>query len=450
MRLSAVYSCVRVLSETFAVLPVRLYQRSTDGSKQEVGDHWLHRLLCRRPNRWQNAFEFREMLQGHLALRGNAFCQLTANGRGEITELLPIHPDAVKAEALPDGDYRWRIKQRDGGESVLPRSQIWHLRGLMSDGIMGLSPLECAREAIGMGLAAQDYGARFFANDARPGGGWIKFPGQFKDRAARDSFREQWQASQSGDNRGKTAVLEMGMEWHPVQVSNDDAQFLESRQFQVTEIARIFRVPPHLIGDLSRATFSNIEHQALEFVQYTMTPWAERWEASIEADLLLDDEAIEVEFDFANLLRGDAQARSSYYASGIVNGWLTRNEARLAENLPPLEDLDEPLMPVNLQEVGAAEAAESPAQEAAEDAQETVPEDEPAADASARLAAVLHANAARLARRIAARGVVDGGDVRVIAEALAVPEDRVLAWSLGPRAYDWRDVDAVTADLEKF
>jgi HK97 family phage portal protein len=168
-------------------------------------------------------------------------------------------------------------------------------------------------------------------------------------------FRESYQQSQSGANRGKVLVLESGMKFHEVGVTNKDAQFLELRAFQITDIARLFRVPPHMIGDLSRATFSNIEQQSLEFVMHTMTPWAERWEASIEAELLLDDDPVEVEFDFTNLMRGDAASRSAYYQSGIQNGWMTRNEARIAENLNPIDGLDEPLRPLNMVEESSAE-----------------------------------------------------------------------------------------------
>jgi HK97 family phage portal protein len=184
--------------------------------------------------------------------------------------------------------------------------------------------------------------------------GWIEFPGSFKDSEAKKVFRESYQAAQSGENRGKVLVLENGMKFHEVGVTNRDAQFLELRKFQITDIARLFRVPPHMIADLDRATFSNIEQQSLEFVMHTMTPWAERWEASIEAELLFDGDDLEVEFDFANLMRGDAASRSSYYQSGIQNGWLTRNEARIAENLNPLDGLDEPLRPLNLVEEGSA------------------------------------------------------------------------------------------------
>lgn len=266
-----------------------------------------------------------------------------------------------------------RVTDRLGVETILPRGEIWHLRGLSSDGLMGMSPIDLARESLGMALAVQDYGARFFANDAKPTGGWIEFPGSFKDSGAKKVFRESYQAAQSGANRGKVLVLENGMKFHEVGVTNRDAQFLELRKFQITDIARLFRVPPHMIADLDRVTFSNIEQQSLEFVMHTMTPWAERWEASIEAELLFDGDDLEVEFDFANLMRGDAASRSSYYQSGIQNGWLTRNEARIAENLNPLDGLDEPLRPLNMVEEGSAEdlaagggQGEPPAQEAAE------------------------------------------------------------------------------------
>ena len=159
MRLAAVYACVRILSETMASLPLVVYRARADGGKDRVTDHWLYRLLGKKPNRYQNPFEWREMLQGHLALRGNAFCQILANGRGEITELIPIHPDRVRMELLAEGDYRYRIQNQTGHELVLPRGEVWHLRGLSSDGLLGLSPIELSRESLGMALAAQDYGA---------------------------------------------------------------------------------------------------------------------------------------------------------------------------------------------------------------------------------------------------------------------------------------------------
>ena len=353
MRLSAVYACVRVLSESMAVLPFRLYRPKVGGGRAPAKDHWLCRLMTRRPNRFQTPFEFREMLQGHLALRGNAFCQIVEDGAGGIAELLPLHPDRIKVEMLDNGSYRYRYTDRNGQAQIFRRDQLWHLRGLSSDGIVGLNPIEMQREAIASGLSAQGYGNRFFANDAKPTGGWIEFPGKFADTDAKKTFREGWQAMQSGANRGKTAVLDQGMKYHEIGVSNKDSQFLESRQFTVSDVARVFRVPPHLIGDLSKATFGNIEQQSLEFVVHTMTPWAERWESSIET-MLLGDEELEVEFDFAVLLRGDAAGRSNYYHNGILDGWMTRNEARTREGLDPLPGLDEPLRPLNMIEESRA------------------------------------------------------------------------------------------------
>lgn len=426
LRLSAVYACVRILSETMASLPIVLYRKRADGGKDRVTDHWLHTLLCRRPNRYQNPFEWREMLQGHLALRGNAYNQIITNPRGEIMELIPIHPDRVRMELLRSGEFRYRVTDRFGEELVLPRGDVWHLKGLSSDGLMGMSPIELARESLGMALAAQDYGVRFFANDAKPTGGWIEFPGSFKDAEAKKVFRESYQAAQSGANRGKVLVLENGMKFHEVGVTNKDAQFLELRKFQITDIARLFRVPPHMIADLDRATFSNIEQQSLEFVMHTMTPWAERWEASIGAELLLDVDELEVEFDFANLMRGDAASRSAYYQSGIQNGWLTRNEARVAENLNPLDGLDEPLRPLNMVEEADAESAEM----SDETSDPTTETPSPAQDgARTRLQAVVASAADRWARRISRSGAIDDKEIGLIAEALAVPLAAAESWA---------------------
>ncbi len=433
LRLAAVYACVRILSETMASLPIVVYRTRPDGGKDRIKDHWLYHRLARTPNRYQNPFEWREMLQGHLTLRGNAYCQILANAKGEITELLPIHPDRVKLEMLSNGDYRYRISQAEGAELILPRGEVWHLRGLSSDGLVGMSPIELARESLGMALAAQDYGARFFANDAKPTGGWIEFPGNFKDAEAKRVFRESYQQAQSGANRGKVLVLENGMKFHEVGVTNKDAQFLELRKFQITDIARLFRVPPHMIADLDRATFSNIEQQSLEFVMHTMTPWAERWEAAIGRDLIFDSEALEVEFDFSNLMRGDVASRSAYYQSGIQNGWLTRNEARAAENLNPLAGLEQPLRPLNMVEESDAQESET---ESATPASDTTSESEPEETANPtdahlrlRFSALVASNARRLARRIHKKGAIGENDISLIADALGVSHESVKYWA---------------------
>ena len=435
LRLAAVYACVRILSETMASLPIVIYRTRPDGGKDRIKDHWLYHRLARTPNRYQNPFEWREMLQGHLTLRGNAYCQILANAKGEITQLLPIHPDRVKLEMLTNGDYRYRISQAGGAELILPRGEVWHLRGLSSDGLLGMSPIELARESLGMALAAQDYGARFFANDAKPTGGWIEFPGNFKDAEAKRVFRESYQQAQAGANRGKVLVLENGMKFHEVGVTNKDAQFLELRKFQITDIARLFRVPPHMIADLDRATFSNIEQQSLEFVMHTMTPWAERWEAAIGRDLIFDSEALEVEFDFSNLMRGDVASRSAYYQSGIQNGWLTRNEARAAENLNPLAGLEQPLRPLNMVEESDAQESEtestSPASDIALESESESDQTANPTDAHMRLrfGALVSSNAHRLARRIHKKGVISVNDISLIADALGLSQESVKQWA---------------------
>ncbi len=353
LQLSAVFACVRIIASQFASLPFTLYRNRPDGGKDRVTDHPVYRLLARKPNQYQNAFEWREMMAGHLALRGNAYNQIVTDGRGNITALIPLHPDRMQIVLATNGDYGYRYTQMNGAIITYSRGEIWHLRGLSSDGVIGLSPIALARNAIGGAMAAQDYGARFFANDATPTGGWIEYPGSFKDKQAREQFRESLQESQSGINHGKLAVFEFGMKYHQISVTPEDAQFLETRRFHVTDIARWFGVPPHKIGDLDRATNNNIEQQALEFVQETLGPMAERWEASIEAELLFDDEDLEAEFQFSQLMRGDSQSRATFYNMGIQSGWLTRNEARIAENLNPLPGLDAPLRPLNMAEEGS-------------------------------------------------------------------------------------------------
>jgi HK97 family phage portal protein len=358
MRLTAVYACVRVLAESISMLPFVLYTEDANGAKKPNKNHWLYRLLAVRPNDYQNPMEFREMLQGHLALRGNAFAQIYSNAAGEVTDLIPLPPDRMTIEMLTETNWRYRYRHMDQTETILNRGEVFHLRGLSPDGIVGYNPIEAARESIATGLAAQDYGMRYFQNDATPGG-WVEFPGQFKTDEQRNLWREQFQKSQTGRHRHKTAVLEMGMKYHPIQITNADAQYLETRKYSVGEIARLFRIPPHLIGDLERATFSNIEQQSLEFVLYTLTPWLTRWEEAIRYTFLDPDDGLNVEFPFTALLRGDAAARAAYYHNGILDGWMTRNEARLAESMNPLDGLDEPLRPLNMVEESEAEKQEN-------------------------------------------------------------------------------------------
>ncbi|CAJ4440330.1 HK97 family phage portal protein [Burkholderia pseudomallei] len=358
MRLTAVYACVRVLAESVSMLPFVLYTESADGAKKPNKSHWLYRLLAVRPNDFQNPLEFRETMQAHCALRGNAFARILSNGSGEVTDLIPLHPDRVTIEMLVDNartvDWRYSYRNPDGTETKLGRGEVFHLRGLSGDGVIGYNPIQAARESVSTGLAAQDYGMRYFQNDATPGG-WIEYPGQFKDDDQKKRFREQFQATQTGRHRHKTAVLEMGMKYHQISVTNQDAQYLETRKFSVAEIARLFRIPPHLIGDLDKATFSNIEQQSIEFVNFSLMPWLVRWEEAIRYAFLEPDDELNCEFQVTALLRGDAAARAMYYHNGILDGWMVRNEARKAEGMNPLDGLDEPLRPLNMVEESEAE-----------------------------------------------------------------------------------------------
>ena len=421
LSLPVVFACVRVLSESFGVLPMRMYQRNGNG-RTRIAKHWLLDLIGRRPNAYQTPYEWKTMVQSHLVLRGNAYNRIITNRAGDITDLLPMHPDRVKVEMLGDYDYRYIYTDRLGAQTTLTRADVWHLRGLSSDGIVGMSMIELAREAVGMGLAAQEFGARFFANDAKPGL-WIEFPGTFKDKAARDQFKDSFQSAQTGMSRHKMAVLEAGMKIHELSVTNKDSQFLEARQFQVADIARMFRVPPHMVGDLSKASFSNIEQQSLDFIMHTMTPWATLWESSQAANLLLEedhDKGIEIEYDFAALLRGDQVARASYYHNGVLDGWLTRNEAREREGLEPIDGLDDPLRPLNM--VPESEAQDEAAAAKAAPPSPAVPA-QPVPDP--QKAALLAGNASRMARRIAAG---NAPTVETLADALAIPAQQAAAW----------------------
>lgn len=355
MRLSVVWSCVRVLSETVGSTPLHMYRR-LDRGKERVTDHHLARLIARRPNRWQTAMEWREMMQGHLTLRGNAYSEIIYGARGEITDLVPVNPDSVSVQINDDGFPIYKVRDHKGRERVMLWSEILHLRGMSANGYTGMSPIEYERSSIGEALAAQDYGARFYQNDAQSTR-WIEMPGNFKTAEDAKRFREAWQSAQTGGNRWKTPVLEAGMKLHEVGIKHTDAQFLETRRYKDSDIARIFRVQPHKVGILDRATYSNIEMQAIEFVTDTMLPWFVRWEQTLSMALLDVEERDELFFEFNvnGLLRGDAKARSDFYGSGIQDGWMTRNEVRERENLNPLDGLDTPLEPLNMAPAGSQE-----------------------------------------------------------------------------------------------
>ncbi len=339
MQMTAVYSCVRILSEAVAGLPLHFYRYTDNGGKEKAADHPLYFLLHDEPNPEMTSFVFRETLMTHLLLWGNAYAQIIRNGKGEVIGLYPLMPDRMGVERDSKGQlyYEYTVSMEDaptvkGSTVVLPPTEVLHIPGLGFDGLVGYSPIAMAKNAIGMAIACEEYGAKFFANGAQPSG-VLEHPGTIKDPTR---VRESWQSTFGGShNANKVAVLEEGMKYTPISISPEQAQFLETRKFQINEIARIFRVPPHMVGDLEKSSFSNIEQQSLEFVKYTLDPWVSRWEQSMARSLLTAEEKKKyfVKFNVDGLLRGDYQSRMNGYAVGRQNGWMSANDIRELENL---------------------------------------------------------------------------------------------------------------------
>ena len=332
MQTSAVYACVRILAESVAGLPLHVYERTANGSKSTKPSHPLYRLLHDEPNREMTSFVFRETLMSHLLLWGNAYAQIIRDGRGFPIALYPLLPDRMAVDRNESGELVYTY-QSDKGQVKLRRENILHIPGLGFDGLIGYSPIAMAKNAVGLALATEDYGATFFANGANPGG-VMEHPGVIKPEQA-DRLRESWQSQFGGANAHKVAVLEEGLKFHQMSIPPEQAQFLETRKFQINEIARIFRVPPHMVGDLEKSSFSNIEQQSLEFVKYTLDPWVVRWEQSLQQALILPSEkaTIFIKFNLDGLLRGDYQSRMQGYSTGIQNGFMSVNDVRGLEDM---------------------------------------------------------------------------------------------------------------------
>ena len=339
MQMTAVYSCVRILSEAVASLPVHIYRYNDSGGKEKALDHPLYFLLHDEPNPEMTSFAFRETLMTHLLLWGNAYAQIIRNGKGEIIGLYPLMPDRMTVDRDEKGRlyYEYQLSSDDahtmkGSTVILQPKDVLHIPGLGFDGLVGYSPIAMAKNAIGLAIAAEEYGSKFYANGAAPSG-VLEHPGTLKDPS---KVRESWTQTFGGSsNANKVAVLEEGMKYTPISISPNEAQFLETRKFQINEIARIFRVPPHRVGDLEKSSFSNIEQQSLEFVKYTLDPWVSRWEQNMMRSLLAEEEkpTYFIKFNVDGLLRGDYQSRMNGYAIGRQNGWMSANDIRELENL---------------------------------------------------------------------------------------------------------------------
>ena len=342
LQTTAVYACVRILSETIASLPLHVY-RYTEGGKAKDTEHVLYTLLHDEPNPDMTSFVFRETLMSHLLIWGNAYAQILRDRSGQVIGLYPLLPDQMSVHRSEKGKlfYVYNRYEEDNpnfqekGSIVLSQEEVLHIPGLGFDGLIGYSPIALAKNAVGMTLACEEYGASFFGNGANPGG-VLEHPGILKDPA---KVRDSWNAVYQGTrNAHKVAVLEEGMSYKQIGIPPEEAQFLETRKFQINEIARLFRIPPHMVGDLEKSSFSNIEQQSLEFVKYTLDPWVVRFEQALKKSLLLPEEKKThfIKFNVDGLLRGDYQSRMNGYAIGRQNGWLSTNDIRKLEELNPI------------------------------------------------------------------------------------------------------------------
>jgi len=338
LRVAAIFECIRVVTETMAMLPLITYRQIPSGGKERATNHPLYTVLHDKPNEWQTAFEFREMMQGHLELRGNAYAEILPGPRGFADQLIPLHPDQVTVEQLSTGRILYHYSDPRGMMRIIPQEGMHHLRGFSQGGIVGMSTIEVQRETIGKAAASTEYGARFFANDATPGG-VLEHPHVLEEETAK-RIKRSWQAAQTGKNRHKIAVLEDGMKYNQIGMTNRDAQYLESTEATTTDIAAMFRVPPHKIGRLGRATWNNIESQSIAWVVDGVLPRARRWEAAIGRDLILRPDIYFAEFLIEGLLRGDIKSRYEAYQIAFNNGWMNDNEIREKENMNPREGGD--------------------------------------------------------------------------------------------------------------
>ena len=344
IQLSTVYACVRVIAETVASLPLNVFETVKEGSSKAL-NHPLYRLLHDEPNAEMTSFIFREVMLTHLLLWGNSYSQIIRTGRNRITGLYPLLPDKMAVDRDKSGTLVYTYTTRDGTPVVLDPSDVMHIPGLGFDGIMGYSPIALERNAIGLGIASEEYGSKFFSNGARPSG-ILTHPNTVKNPKA---LRESWNAAYGGSaNAGRVCVLEEGMRFESIAMPNNEAQFLETRKFQVDEICRIFRVPPHLVCNLEHATFSNIEHSSIDFAVHTIRPWLVRIEQAMNRTLFSEQEKggsssgrrFYVGFNMDGLMRGDYKSRMEGYAIARQNGWMSANDIRELENLNPMSEED--------------------------------------------------------------------------------------------------------------
>jgi HK97 family phage portal protein len=350
LQVAAVFSCLRILGETVAGLPLHVLERLPEGGKRQARELPLYRKLHQQPNAWQTSFEWREQAVFHVGLWGNAFSELKPGPSGAVDQIVPLHPSRMKVERIENGRLRYKYREEKGQETIYSEEQILHIRGPSDDGVNGMSIVEECKDAIALARACELHGARFFAAGARPGF-ILSTDGQL-NAEARETLASQWDRKHGGvANSQKTAVLTGGLKPYELpQSSNTDAQFLEARKYQLEEIGRLFRIPGSLLGIAGAG--GNPEHSGLEFVQHTILPWLRRFESAFMRDLIERDDLYEVEFDVRGLLRGDSASRSSYYRAMWDIGALSTNDVLALENRNPVEGGDVRYRPLNMGTLG--------------------------------------------------------------------------------------------------
>jgi len=354
MKYSAVFACCRVLGETFASMPAMEYRKNANGDRETTRDTTAFDILHNAPNDEMAPFSFKESCMMNLNLGGNAVSERLVNRFGDLVGLYPYKWQMVDiGRDLETKQLVYTVT--DGAtQKTLRRDQVFHVPGLSFDGIIGLSPIEYAANAITLGKSYEQFGVNFYKNGANSSGAF-SFPGELGE----DSFqrlKKDLKENYAGlRNTGTPMLLEGGGEFKQFAMKPADAQLIENKRFQVEDVARMYRTPLHLIGDLTRSTNNNIEHQSLEFVMYTMLPWFKRWEENINMQLLSLSErraGYYIEFNVAGLLRGDAKSRAEAYAAGRQWGWLSVNDIRKLENMPRIANGDIYLQPLNFVEAG--------------------------------------------------------------------------------------------------
>lgn len=348
MRMSTVGACISLVSETVAQLPLNMYERKSDKEKAIVREHPIHYLLHNQPNDLMTSFSWRESMQSHAMGWGNNYSVIARAGDRPVA-LMPLLPDRTRP-TLSNGRLKYETILPDGTLAHFDMRDMLHVPAFSSNGLVGVSPVRKYAETIGLAMAAQNFGARFYANGTHLGG--VLTTDQVVDpdeaKAAGQRFKESFSGS---DNSHKVAVLGNGLKLEKIGIAPNDAQFLETRKFQRTEICGIYKVPPHMVGDLDKSAFSNITEQSIQYVRYAVVPWLTRWEQELNRKLFPDPSdrmRFYVKFELAALLRGTPKERAEFYHYGIHDGWLNRNKARDFEDLNPEEGLDEYLVPLNM------------------------------------------------------------------------------------------------------